>query len=124
MPKFCAFCGKPLKNRHQTYCSDKCKYLNSGRRKGLPERKCAKCGQIFYAKDKRYTLCIDCRKARKYEQLCERYASYRKKSDLDDVIKLANECGLSYGYCRAYLDRFGWSPDQLRLRFKKGSDCL
>ena len=101
MPKFCAFCGKPLKNRHQTYCSDKCKYLNSGRRKGLPERKCTQCGQIFYAKDKRFTLCLDCRKARKYYQLCgvmetkmrNDNAAIKAKQEADAIFENVTEDG-------------------------------
>ena len=101
MERNCAICGKTfeLKVRNQIYCSDECK-KEAARRKQAEyaanfhietEKVCSVCGKKFTT-------------SRSYQVYCSRQCFSKRnekrryeKQSLNENIRKADECGLSYG---------------------------
>lgn len=112
MTKTCVVCAKPFSTIYsrQKYCSETC-YKQAKRtatRKVLEQRTCLTCGYVFYAtatSDKKF-CCATCRN--NYNPAGE------KKKTIDDWVREARICKMTYGKYRAAIEYFGKTFEELQ----------
>lgn len=121
----CPICGKDFKaySGLHRYCSDQCRLQGAKEHttvfnpleRELITIDCAICGKPFLAPTHKYKYCsYDCAKTAEAEQRRQAKENARRRAALaargksksiNEIVKLAKEAGLSYGYYVSEYDK-------------------
>lgn len=109
MDRFCAMCGKKLKDEQKRYCSVSCSNRDikhrrdlKGEREGAPIERCAICGKPLSPKQLKYCS-HECANIGRKKGTAERKRKETEKISISEIVARALKEHLTYGkYCEKY----------------------